>query len=160
MKKLAALIIALGFSVIAFGQKTTTKGVVLDSSNQPIIGAFVVEQGTSNGVTTGLDGDFSIATRQGAAIEISCMGYITQVITNNGAQNVVVILADDSQMLEETVVIGYGVQKKSVVTASIAKVGSDELGKTAPVRVLYNLSKRGRSIWICLWEALARSAFS
>ena len=135
MKKLAALIIALGFSVIALGQKTATKGVVLDSSNQPIIGAFVVEQGTSNGVTTGLDGDFSIATRQGAAIEISCMGYITQVITNNGAQNVVVILADDAQMLEETVVIGYGVQKKSVVTASIAKVGSDELGKTAPVRV-------------------------
>ena len=135
MKKLAALIIALGFSLIAFGQKTTLKGVVLDSGNQPIIGAFVVEQGTSNGGMTGLDGDFSIATRPGAAIEISCMGYVTKVITNTGEQNVVVILADDTQMLEETVVIGYGVQKKSVVTASIAKVGSDELGKTAPVRV-------------------------
>ena len=73
MKKLAALIIALGFSLIAFGQKTTLKGVVLDSGNQPIIGAFVVEQGTSNGGMTGLDGDFSIATRPGAAIEISCM---------------------------------------------------------------------------------------
>ena len=135
MKKLTTLILALGISLVAFGQKATLKGVVLDSANQPIIGAFVVEQGTSNGSMTGVDGDFSIVTKPGAAIEISCIGYTTQVITNSGAQDLVVILADDAQMLEETVVIGYGVQKKSVVTASIAKVDAEALGVTAPTRV-------------------------
>ncbi|MBO4466693.1 MAG: TonB-dependent receptor plug domain-containing protein, partial [Bacteroidales bacterium] len=135
MKKLATLILALGISLVAFGQKATLKGVVLDSANQPIVGAFVVEQGTSNGSMTGVDGDFSIVTKPGAAIEISCIGYTSQVITNSGAQDLVVILADDAQMLEETVVIGYGVQKKSVVTASIAKVDAEALGVTAPTRV-------------------------
>jgi TonB-linked SusC/RagA family outer membrane protein len=135
MKRIATLILALGFSLIAFAQNQTLKGVVLDSGNQPIVGAFVVEQGTANGAMTGVDGDFAITTRKGAAVEISCIGYATQVITNNGEQNLVVILADDAQMLEETVVIGYGVQKKSVVTAAIAKVDGETLGITAPTRV-------------------------
>ena len=135
MKRIATLILALGFGLIAFGQNQTLRGTVVDSGNQPIVGAFVVEQGTANGAMTGVDGDFAITTRPGAAIEVSCIGYATQVITNNGEQNVVVVLPDDTQMIEETVVIGYGVQKKSVVTAAIAKVDGETLGITAPTRV-------------------------
>ena len=135
MKKLASLILLAGISLAAAAQNLTLKGVVVDSGNQPVIGAFVVEQGTSNGTMTGVDGDFVLTTREGAAIEVSCIGYATQVIVNHGEQDLVVVLPDDAQMLEETVVIGYGVQKKSVVTAAIAKVGGDELGKTAPIRV-------------------------
>lgn len=135
MKRIATLILALGFSLIAVAQNQTLRGTVLDSGNQPIVGAFVVEQGTANGAMTGVDGEFAITTRKGAPVEISCIGYATQVITNNGEQDLVVILADDAQMLEETVVIGYGVQKKSVVTAAIAKVDGETLGITAPTRV-------------------------
>lgn len=135
MKRIATLILAVGFSLAALAQNVTLKGTVVDSDNQPVIGAFVVEQGTSNGAMTGIDGDFAITTRSGAPVEISCIGYATQVIVNNGAQNLVVILEDDAQLLEETVVIGYGVQKKSVVTAAIAKVDSDALAITAPTRV-------------------------
>jgi len=135
MKKIATLILAAGFSLAALAQNVTLKGVVVDSANQPVIGAFVVEQGTTNGTMTGVDGDFVLSTPRGAAIEVSCIGYATQVISNNGEQNLVVVLQDDAQMLEETVVIGYGVQKKSVVTASIAKVDADALGVTAPTRV-------------------------
>ena len=135
MKKFATLILAMGLSLAALAQNVTLRGVVVDSANQPVIGAFVVEQGTNNGTMTGVDGDFALSTRSGAPVEISCIGYVTQVIVNSGAQNVVVVLPDDAEMLEETVVIGYGVQKKSVVTAAIAKVDAESIGVTAPTRV-------------------------
>ena len=135
MKKIATLILAAGWALTAMAQQLTLKGVVQDSAGEPVVGAFVVQQGTSNGAMTDVDGRFSLTTPKGAAIEVSCMGYATQVITNNGEQNLVLVLSDDTQMLEETVVIGYGVQKKSVVTASIAKVDAEALGITAPTRV-------------------------
>ena len=127
MKKLASLILALGLSVVAMAQNYTVKGVVLDSANQPVIGAFVVEQGTDNGTMTGTDGDFSLRVKAGAIVEVTCIGYKTQQITVTGDQQLTVVLADDSEMLEETVVVGYGVQKKSVVTAAISKVDGDAL---------------------------------
>ena len=135
MKKFATLILTLGLALTAMAQNVTLRGVVQDKAGLPVIGAFVLQQGTSNGTMTGADGDFALSAPQGAAIEISCIGYATQVIVNNGAQNLVVVLQDDTQMLEETVVIGYGVQKKSVVTAAIAKVDAEALGVTAPTRV-------------------------
>ena len=135
MKRIATLILTAGLALSAMAQNVTLRGVVQDAAGEPIIGAFVVQQGTTNGTMTGVDGDFVLSAPQGAAIEISCIGYATQVISNSGAQNLVVVLPDDTEMLEETVVIGYGVQKKSVVTAAIAKVDADALGVTAPTRV-------------------------
>ena len=135
MKKIATLILSLGLALSVTAQNVTLKGVVKDNAGEPIIGAFVVQQGTNNGSMTGADGGFVLSTPRGASIEVSCIGYATQVIVNNGEQNVEVVLPDDTQMLEETVVIGYGVQKKSVVTASIAKVDAEALGVTAPTRV-------------------------
>ena len=85
-------------------QNSTLKGVVVDSANQPVIGAFVVEQGTNNGTMTGVDGDFAITTRRGASVEISCIGYVSQVIVNDGAQNLVVVLEDDAG--DDDIVIG------------------------------------------------------
>ena len=135
MKKIATLILSLGLALSAMAQNVTVKGTVQDSAGEPIIGAFVVQQGTNNGTMTGVGGDFSLTTPQGAAIEISCIGYQTQVISNAGQQGLVVVLPDDTQMLEETVVIGYGVQKKSVVTASISSVTSDDLKVQSQTRV-------------------------
>ena len=71
MKKFASLILALGLSLAAFAQNPTLRGVVLDSASQPVVGAFVVEQGTANGTITGTDGSFSLTTPRGAAVEIS-----------------------------------------------------------------------------------------
>ena len=135
MKKIATLILFAGLALSAMAQNLTLKGTVKDSAGEPIIGAFVVQQGTNNGAMTDVDGAFALTTPQGASIEISCIGYATQVISNNGQQDLSIVLADDAQMLEETVVIGYGVQKKSVVTAAIAKVDAEALGVTAPTRV-------------------------
>ncbi len=108
-------------------QGLSVKGVVLDDANQPIVGAFVVEAGTSNGTMTDVDGAFSIRVAKGAVLEVSCIGYQTRQVTVDGDQNLTVVLQDDTQMLEETVVVGYGVQKKSVVTASISKVDGEAL---------------------------------
>ncbi len=129
MKKLAALILALGLSLTAFAQGITVTGVVLDEARQPIVGAFIVEQGTSNGTSAGVDGEFSLRVAPGAVLEVSCIGYVTRTVTVSQAQNLEIILQDDAQMLDETVVVGYGVQKKSVVTASISKVDGDALNK-------------------------------
>ena len=129
MKKLAALILTLGLSLAAFAQSITVTGVVLDAAHQPVVGAFIVEQGTSNGTSAGVDGDFTLRVSPGAVLEISCIGYVTRTVTVSQEQRLEIILEDDTQMLEETVVVGYGVQKKSVVTASISKVDGDALNK-------------------------------
>jgi len=129
MKKLAAMILALGLSLAAFAQNFTVSGVVLDAARQPIVGAFIVEQGTSNGTSAGVDGDFTLRVTPGAVLEVSCIGYVTRTVTVSQDQKLEIILEDDTEMLEETVVVGYGVQKKSVVTASISKVDGDALNK-------------------------------
>ena len=135
MKKIAALILALGMSLAALAQNATLRGVVQDTAGQPVVGAFVVEQGTQNGTVTDLDGAFVLRAPKGSTVEISCIGYVSQTFGVTADQTVTVILEDDAEMLDETVVIGYGVQKKSVVTASIAKVSDQLLENVAPVRV-------------------------
>lgn len=122
------------FSLGAFAQQLTVKGIVKDVSGEPIIGASIVVKGTSNGVITDFDGNFTIPkVPEGSVVDISFIGYVTQSVKASPQMNI--ILKEDSKTLDEVVVIGYGVQKKSVVTASIAKVGEDELAQTAPTRV-------------------------
>ena len=135
MKKFATLILALGLSLAAFAQNVTVAGVVLDNARQPIIGAFVVEQGTTNGTMTGVDGDFTLRTAKDVVLEISCLGYVTQTVVAASDRTLEIILPEDAEMLEETVVIGYGVQKKSVVTAAISSVTSDDLKVQSQNRV-------------------------
>ena len=126
---LAALILS---AAPAFAQQV--QGVVQDRDGLPVIGAAVVVQGTSNGTVTGLDGEWTLSgVKSGSMLVISSIGYVTKTVAV--ADAALVVLDEDTIMLEGVVVVGYGVQKKSVVTAAIAKVGSDELGKTAPVRV-------------------------
>ena len=135
MKKIATLIIGLAMCAAAFAQSAKLSGVVRDSANQPVVGAFIVQQGTSNGTMTDDSGAFSLSVPGGAVVEVSCIGYETQTITVTGDQTLDIVLRDDTQMLEETVVIGYGVQKKSVVTAAISSISSDDLKATPQTRV-------------------------
>ena len=135
MKKIASLILALGLSLAAWAQNATLRGVVQDKAGAPIVGAFVVEQGTQNGTVTGLDGEFVLKAPIGAVVEFSCIGYVSQTIGVTADQNLTIVLEDDAEMLEETVVIGYGVQKKSVVTASISSVTADDLKVQSQTRV-------------------------
>ena len=126
-----------GVSVFAQGGYEV-KGVVSDPLG-PVIGATVIEQGTANGVSTGLDGDYVIYVASADAIvEISCIGYATQTFPASQVPKEV-ILTEDTQFLDEVVVIGYGSQKKKEVTGSVASVKSEDFNagvKTSPVGLL------------------------
>ena len=118
------------------------KGVVVDALG-PVIGAAVVQQGTTNGTSTGMDGDFVLNVPNGdALIEISCIGYATQVFKASEVPSTIT-LAEDSHFLDEVVVIGYGTVKKSDLTGSVSTVKADEVNKgviTSPADLM-----RGKS---------------
>ena len=122
------------FSIGMFAQQTV-KGIVKDVTGEPIIGASVLVKGTNNGTITNLDGAFSLSNvEEGVEIEITYVGYLPQIVKATIAP-LNIILREDTKTLDEIVVIGYGTQKKSVVTASIAKVSSEDLSRTSPTRV-------------------------
>ena len=136
MKKILTMVLALGLSLVAVAQNAVFKGVVKDATdNQPVVGAFLVEQGTSNGTMTGVDGSFTLTVKKGSVVEVSCIGYETATIQVNADLTQDIYLEVDAMMIEETVVIGYGVQKKSVVTAAISSITSDDLKVTPQTRV-------------------------
>ena len=118
------------------------KGVVVDAVG-PVIGAAVVQQGTTNGTSTGIDGDFVLNVPNGdALVEISCIGYATQVFKASEVP-ATVTLEEDTHFLDEVVVIGYGTVKKSDLTGSVSTVKADEINKgviTSPADML-----RGKS---------------
>lgn len=135
MKKLLArclLPLLLGMFVsipVVFGQnQIPVKGVILDSDGQPVIGAAIMQKVTSIGVTTDLDGNFSFVVPAGAVLEISSIGYATQEVT--AAQNLNITLYEESTELDETIVVGYGTQKKASLTSAISNIRSEELNAT------------------------------
>ena len=122
MKKsrLVILLFALMMSIASFAQKQSFSGTVVDSNGDAVIGASVVLKGTSVGSITDLDGHFTINVEPGQTLTVSFVGYKTVEV--KAAPNMSITLTDDEAMLNDVVVIGYGVQKKSGVTAAIAKV--------------------------------------
>ena len=125
-------------SISAWGQTRTVSGTVLDPQQQPLVGAAVLVSGTTNGEVTGLDGNFSLRVPSGdVTLEVSCLGYTSKTILVPAAQGQVsVTLEEDNMMLEETVVVGYGVQKKVNLTGAITAVDSKELAD----RTTHNLT--------------------
>ena len=129
------------------------KGTVSDAAGDPIIGASVKVQGTQGGAITDLNGKFSVNAPSNATLSISYVGYVTQRVNVGGRSNINVVLTEDNNTLDDVVVIGYGVQKKSDLTGAVASVNSGELealsttdagaalqGKVSGVNVLTNAS--------------------
>ena len=136
MKKSRYLFLLLTFmmSMASHAQFTGILGSVTDESGEPVIGATVVEKGNpQNATITDFEGQFAMKVDAGKTLIISFIGYTTQEAVARNEMKVV--LKEDHALLEEVVVVGYGVQKKSVVTASIAKVSAEDLEGKAPVRV-------------------------
>ena len=155
LKSLFLLVCLLLSGNTVFAQEKIVTGVITDSFNEPLIGVSVVVQGTSNGVVTDMNGKYSIKATPGSTLQFSYVGMEKQSI-KVGSQNVInVQLKDDSQMLAETVVIGYGSAKKRDLTGSITNIKGDEIankpvanplsalqGKVAGVQVI-NSGKAG-----------------
>ena len=108
-------------------QQKSVKGTVVDTTGEPVIGAYIKAQGTDTGTITDLDGNFSLVIPASAKLEVSFIGYVTQVVSvpANGIVNVT--LAEDSKLLDEVVVVGYGTQKKAHLTGSISTVNPNDL---------------------------------
>ena len=109
-------------------QRTNLTGVVVDTNGEPIIGASVVVDGTSNGTITDLDGNFTLSNvPENAKLKSSYIGYVAQIISAAGKTSLKITLVDDTQALEEVVVIGYGSVKKSSLTSAVSKMDSKGL---------------------------------
>nr|WP_129730358.1 TonB-dependent receptor [Parabacteroides goldsteinii] len=132
------------------------KGTVVDESNQPVIGANIVVEGTTNGTITDLDGNFSLQVPEKAELRISYIGYLDQKVKVGNNTTLHIVLKEDTQTLDEVVVVGYGTMKKSDLTGSVSSVKVDELkegigtsvdqllfGKSAGVNVIQNSGEPG-----------------
>ncbi|MDR2815603.1 MAG: TonB-dependent receptor plug domain-containing protein, partial [Proteiniphilum sp.] len=124
----------------------TVKGSVVDTSGEPIIGASILEKGTANGVVTDLDGKFTLSVKNDAILIISFIGYKSQEV--KAAPNLKVTLMEDSKMLEEVVVVGYGVQKKKLLTGATVQVKGEEIAKLNTPNVLGALQSQAPGVEI------------
>lgn len=146
----ALLLCAAGMliSAQAYGQALTIKGVVKDKAGEPVIGANVLVKGTTNGTITDFDGNFVLNADKNDIIAISFIGYQTQELPASALMNVV--LSDDSQLLQDVVIIGYGTVKKDDLTGSVATVKADQINKgvaTSPSDLL-----RGKSAGVVITQ--------
>jgi TonB-linked SusC/RagA family outer membrane protein len=157
LKKLSLAFIALFAGLMLYGQESiTVSGTVSDNSG-PLLGVGVVQKGTNNGVATDIDGRYSLTVPKGSVIQFLSIGYMpVEVVADKAKFDIV--LEEESKMLEETVVIGYGIQKKSDLTGSISRVRSEDIlnrtittpesalqGKTAGVQVFSSSARPGAS---------------
>lgn len=115
----------------AFAQQKTITGTVSDATGLPVIGASVLVKGTSTGAVTDVDGKYSLRIQEGATLEVSCMGYITKTIIVGESQTIDVVLNEDTETLQEVVLVGYGTQKKEAVAGAISSVKGEKLTKSA-----------------------------
>ena len=127
LQRLMFTVLFAVFAIGAFAQNKVT-GTVVDVQGEPIIGASVVVKGTSNGTVTDFDGKFTVANAPAkGSLVISYVGYRSQTITLGGKSDFKITLEEDKQLLDEVVVVGYGVQRKSDVTGALTRVGEKEL---------------------------------
>ena len=126
-KKLISILAVILLSIGAYAQPKLVTGTVVDGSGLSVIGASIVEKGTQNGVITDLDGHYSINVQAGATLEVSSIGYKTVLVTV-GTQNVYdVTLEVDQLLLDEVVVVGYGVMKKSDLSGASTSIKESDL---------------------------------
>ncbi|MDR3262400.1 MAG: carboxypeptidase-like regulatory domain-containing protein, partial [Tannerella sp.] len=112
--------------------KKTITGLVTDTNGEPLAGATVVEKGTTNGIVVDAEGKFSLTVSENATLQVSFIGYIAQEITVGNQTNLKIALKEDTQALEEVIVVGYGTRVKGALTGSIAKTDS-KIFETRPI---------------------------
>ena len=136
---LTALLVLIGISglnadiltaktgaVFSVNTDPVIRGTVVDKNGEPVIGASILVKGTSNGTITDVDGNFTLNVSEGSVLQISYIGYVTQEVVTTG-RPLTVILEEDTQVLEEVVVVGFGVQKKVNLTGAVAAITANEL---------------------------------
>ncbi len=127
LRFLAVMLCGIFATLSAMAQDITVKGTVNDAFGDPVMGATVLQVGTTNGCVTDLDGNFSLKAPEGAILRFSFIGYRSQ--EHPAAANMTITLEEDSEMLEDVVVIGYGVARKNDLTGSVTAIKADDKNK-------------------------------
>ena len=142
--KILACVVFFVFALqtVSYGQQKTVTGIVSDESGTPLMGVTIIEKNTQNGTSTGFDGEYSINIETGAALHFSYVGFVAKTVQVGGQSIINVQLLEDSESLDEVIVVGYGTQKKSDVTGAVGQVKSDELTKVASVNATEALQGR------------------
>ena len=130
--RIMVCLIGMLLPMCMFAQQITVQGVVKDQTGETVIGASVMEKGTTNGTITGIDGDFSLNMSPNGTLVVSFVGYKTQEVQVKGQKQLQVVLSEDAEMLDEVVVIGYGTMKKSDLTGAVSSIGNKDI-KDSPV---------------------------
>lgn len=130
--RMMVCLIGMLLPMCIFAQQITVQGVVKDQTGETVIGASVMEKGTTNGTITGIDGDFSLNMSSNGTLVVSFVGYKTQEVQVKGQKQLQVVLSEDAEMLDEVVVIGYGTMKKSDLTGAVSSIGNKDI-KDSPV---------------------------
>ncbi len=136
MRNLLTILLLLCVAFTVSAQNVEIKGVVVSGTDDfPLPGVNVVVKGTTNGTMTDMDGQFTLSAPAGSILTFSYIGFRALEVTADASRVMNITLQEDTELLDEVVVVGYGVQKKSVVTAAISSVKSDDLGKLTPNRI-------------------------
>ncbi|MFA7493213.1 MAG: carboxypeptidase-like regulatory domain-containing protein [Proteiniphilum sp.] len=125
---------------VAQQQRRTDSGTVTDTNGEAVIGANVMEKGTTNGTVTDSDGRFLLTIESGGVLLVSYIGYLGQEINTAGRSSFDIVLREDSRSLEEVVVVGYGTQKKVNLTGALASVGRDEVKPISSANLVTGLA--------------------
>ncbi|APY11516.1 hypothetical protein BWZ22_09785 [Seonamhaeicola sp. S2-3] len=129
--KLLLLVLLFGFSLTSWAQSNQISGVVLDNQGMPLPGANVLEKGTNNGVVTDFDGNFTLSVSNiNGVITVSYVGFTTKEVNLDGSSTYSIKLSEDTQSLDEVVVVGYGTVKKSDATGSVVSLDSEAITET------------------------------
>lgn len=129
-------------------QKKKVTGVIIDNYGEPVAGASIAEQGTTNGTTTDMDGNFSIDVNENATLVISYIGYSSQSIPVDGKTTLNITLMEDTQNLEEVVVVGYGVQKRESLTGALQTLKSEKLTNITTPSVQNMLNGKAPGVYV------------
>ena len=143
---------------VSYGQKTIT-GTVTDNAGEPLIGANVIEQGTTNGTVTDLDGSFKLEVDENATLVVKYLGYLEKEVSTTNQNKIDIVLEDDAIGLEEVIVLVYVPQKRKDLTGAVASLNTEDIesiqlpsietalqGRTAGVQVIKNSGKPGGGI--------------
>ena len=133
----------------AMAQLTVKGTVVSDSESEPLVGVAILEKGTGNGTITDIDGNYSIQLKNNnATLVVSYVGYTTQNISVNGRSNIDIRLVDDSKLLDDVVVVGYGTMKKSDISGSVATINKEQMARKVPVNVAQALQGAAAGVMV------------
>ncbi|MDE6190688.1 MAG: TonB-dependent receptor [Muribaculum sp.] len=148
LKFIAVMLVCIMSPLWAFSQTITVSGTVVDELGEPLIGATVQQKGTSHGTSTDVDGNYSLSISPKGTITVSYVGYNTQTIDVNGRSVINVTLQENSAVLDEVVVVGYGQMKRSDLTGSVVSVGEDAVKKSISTSIDQVLQGRAAGVQI------------